>query len=74
MNTYTVHKILQHDFKQLLLIRVNDYEFSLAVYNEHTGQTLMRLTDCTIDEFKRAIAILESPETDPIQMPLSLDS
>lgn len=74
MNTYTVHKILQHDFKQLLLIRVNDYEFSLAVYNEHTGQTLMRLTACTIDEFKRAIEILESPETDPIQMPLSLDN
>ena len=65
MNSYTVHKILQEGSRQLLLVRVSDYEHSLAVYDEHTGTTLMRLTTCTIEEFKRAILLLESPGTDP---------
>ena len=60
MNSYTVHKILQEGSRQLLLVRVLDYEHSLAVYDEHTGTTLMRLTDCTIEQFKRAIVLLES--------------
>lgn len=67
MNTYTVHKILQHGSRQLLLVRVSDYEHNLAVYDEHAGQTLMRLSDCTIAEFKRAIELLESPSADPSQ-------
>jgi hypothetical protein len=65
MNTYTVHKIIQHESRQLLLVRVSDYEHNLAVYDEHTGTTLMRLTACTLAEFKRAIQLLESPETNP---------
>ena len=65
MNTYTVHKIIQHESKQLLLVRTSDYEHSLAVYDEHTGTTLMRMTECTLEELKRAIAILESPPADP---------
>ena len=65
MNSYTVHKILQEGSRQLLLVRVSDYEHSLAVYDEHTGTTLMRLSQCTIAEFKRAILLLESPGTDP---------
>jgi hypothetical protein len=59
MNTFVVHKILQAGSRQLLLIRPNDYECSLAVYDEHTGQTLIRMTTCTIAEFERAIAILK---------------
>jgi hypothetical protein len=62
MNSYTVHKILQHESRQLLLVRVSDYEHNLAVYDEHTGTTLMRLTQCSIEEFKRAISLLESEE------------
>ena len=65
MNTYTVHKIIQHESKQLLLVRTSDYEHSLAVYDEHTGTTLMRMSNCTLVELKRAIAILESPQADP---------
>jgi hypothetical protein len=65
MNTYTVHKIIQHESRQLLLVRTSDYEHSLAVYDEHSGTTLMRMTDCTLSELKRAIAILESPIEDP---------
>ena len=65
MNTYTIHKVCQQGTRQLLLVRVSDYAFSLAVYDEHTGTTLMRMTSCTVAEFKRAIDLLESPETDP---------
>jgi hypothetical protein len=67
MNSYTVHKILQHGTRQLLLVRPNDYECSLAVYDEHAGVTLMRLTSCTLEEFKRAIVLLESQSLDPNQ-------
>lgn len=59
MNTYVVHKILQVDTRQLLLVRPNDYECQLTVYDEHTGQTLIRLTNCTIEEFERAINVLK---------------
>ena len=58
MNTYTVHKIIQHESKQLLLVRTSDYEHSLAVYDEHTGMTLMRMTEPNLTEFTRAIALL----------------
>lgn len=65
MNSYTVHKVCQHGSRQLLLVRVSDYEHNLAVYDEHTGTTLMRLTDCTLEEFKRAIVLLASQSADP---------
>jgi hypothetical protein len=65
MNSYTVHKVCQHGTRQLLLVRVSDYEHNLAVYDEHTGTTLMRLTDCTLEEFKRAIVLLENQSADP---------
>ena len=65
MNSYTVHKVCQHGTRQLLLVRVSDYEHNLAVYDEHTGTTLMRLTTCSIEEFKRAIALLANQSADP---------
>ena len=65
MNSYTVHKVCQHGTRQLLLVRVSDYEHNLAVYDEHTGTTLMRLTSSTLAEFKRAIALLENQSADP---------
>ena len=65
MNSYTVHKILQHGSYQLLLVRVSDYEHNIAVYDEHTGTTLMRLTTSTLVEFKRAIELLETQSADP---------
>ena len=60
MNTYVVHKILQVGTKQLLLVQPSAYECSLAVYDEHTGQTLLRLCNASLEEFKRAIELLES--------------
>jgi len=65
MNTYTIHKVCQEGTRQLLLVRTSDYAFSLSVYDEHSGTTLMRMTTCTLTEFKRAIDLLESPQADP---------
>ena len=63
MNAFTVFKVCTVGSRQLLLVQpYNGVDFSLAVYDEHTGQTLMRMTDCTIVELKRAIELLESNE------------
>lgn len=63
MNAFTVFKVCQEGSRQLLLVQpINDSQFSLAVYDEHTGQTLLRMTDCTVSELKRAISMLESDE------------
>ena len=61
MTSYTVHVVVKHRTRQLLLVQgFGDTPISLAVYDEHTGTTLMRMTEPTIDEFKRAIAIMEA--------------
>jgi hypothetical protein len=59
MNTYVVHKILTVGSRQLLLVQPDAYSCSLAVYDEHTGQTLMRLSNATIEEFERAISLMK---------------
>jgi hypothetical protein len=59
MTSYTVHVVCKHHTRQLLLIQgLGDTPISLAVYDEHTGTTLMRMTEPTLDELKRAISIL----------------
>jgi hypothetical protein len=61
MTSYTVHVVCKHDTRQLLLIQgLGDTPISLAVYDEHTGMTLMRMTEPTLAEFTRAIAILSA--------------
>lgn len=61
MTSYTAHIVCTHLTKQLLLIQGHgDTPISLAVYDEHTGATLMRMTQPTLAEFARAIAILGS--------------
>lgn len=58
MNSYSVYKVLVVESRQLLL--VNDgVKFSLAVYDEHTGQTLVRLCEPTVDEFAHALTVLK---------------
>mgnify|MGYP003349541056 CR=1 FL=1 len=59
MTAYTVYKILSHENRQLLLIKMPNDTYQLSVYNEHEGNTLMRLTDPTLENFERAIAILK---------------
>lgn len=55
---YSVFKIIQKDDRQLLLIKQSDDSFSFAVYDEHTGNTLMRMSEPTLENLAHAIKIL----------------
>jgi hypothetical protein len=59
VNTYVVHRILQVGSRQLLLVQSDAYTCNLAVYDEHTGQTLMRLCNASLEDFERAIQLLK---------------
>jgi hypothetical protein len=59
---YTVFKILSHDDMQLLYIKQSDDSFSLAVYNEHTGSTLLRLAQPTLENLERAIKVMRGQD------------
>jgi hypothetical protein len=64
MTSYTVHKVLTHGTRQLLLVQgIGESEFNLAVYDEHTGTTLMRMTRPTVDEFERAIELVKHEQS-----------
>ncbi|CAB4241706.1 hypothetical protein UFOVP71_244 [uncultured Caudovirales phage] len=56
---YSVFKILQEGGRQLLLIKQADDSFSFAVYDEHSGNTLMRMSETTIESLERAIAVIK---------------
>jgi hypothetical protein len=56
---YSVFKILQEGDKQLLLIKQADDSFSFAVYDEHTGNTLMRMAKPTLENLELAIDIIK---------------
>lgn len=57
---YTVFKICEQDSRQLLLVQdKGSDEFNICVYNDHTGETVMRLNKPTVENFKRAIQYLE---------------
>jgi hypothetical protein len=55
---YTVFKIANHGSNLLLLIKTGD-EFSLSVYNENSGNTLMRPTESTLENLELAIKVLK---------------
>ena len=60
MTSYTVHKVLTHNSMQLLLVQGREgNSMELCVYNEHTGNTAMRLCSPTIEEFERAIQLIK---------------
>lgn len=59
MTSYTVFKILEHQQRQLLLIGEANGSFRVAVFNEHKGQTLLRMTEPTLENFERAIRVLK---------------
>ncbi len=57
---YTVFKLLSENNRQLLLVQDKGGEtFQICVYDEHTGNTLMRLTKPSVEEFERAISIIK---------------
>jgi hypothetical protein len=64
---YTVYKICEHESRQLLLVQSKGSdEFNLCVYNEHTGETVMRLNKPTLENFKTAIRAVETGMVDDL--------
>lgn len=59
---YTVFKIANYESNLLLLIKTGD-EFALSVYDENTGNTLMRPAESNLANLERAIAILKETAT-----------
>ncbi len=60
MTSYTVYKILEQGSRQLLLVKNFDGDsVHICVYDTHTEHTIMRMTEPTIAEFRRAISLLE---------------
>ncbi len=55
---YTVFKIATHGSNQLLLVKSGD-ELGVSVYNEHTGNTLMRMAEANLENLEMAISILK---------------
>jgi hypothetical protein len=62
MSSYNVTKIASVDTRRLLIIIGQDDVPMVSVYDEHTGQTLVRMTESTVTNLKYAISILETGE------------
>lgn len=61
MTAYTVLKILAVEQRSLLLITTQgQLDYSISVYDEHTGQTLVRQCAPTLENFRLALRVLES--------------
>jgi len=59
---YNVAKIASYDSRQLLLIKGADNIPMVSVYDEHSGQTLMRACESNFDNMKHALHVLETGE------------
>jgi hypothetical protein len=57
---YNVAKIASYDSRQLLLIKGTDNIPLVSVYDEHSGQTLMRACESNFDNMKHALWVLET--------------
>ncbi len=57
---YNVAQIASYDSRQLLLIKGTDNIPMVSVYDEHSGQTLMRACESNFDNMKHALWILET--------------
>ena len=62
MSSYNVTKIAAVDSRRLLIIIGGDGVPMVSVYDEHSGQTLVRMTESTVANLKYAIGILETGE------------
>jgi carbamoylphosphate synthase small subunit len=63
VSSYNVTKIAAVDTRRLLIIIGQDGVPMVSVYDEHTGQTLVRMTESIVANLKYAIAVLETGET-----------
>ena len=57
---YNVAQIASYDSRQLFLIKGADGIPMVSVYDEHSGQTLMRACESNFDNMKHALWILET--------------
>lgn len=62
MSSYNVIKIAAVDNRRLLIIIGMDGVPMVSVYDEHSGQTLVRMAESTVENLKYAIGILENGE------------
>ena len=62
MSSYNVTKIASVDTRTLLIIIGGNGVPMVSVYDEHLGQTLVRMTESTVANLKYAISILETGE------------
>lgn len=62
MSSYNVTKIASVDTRRLLIIMGQDGVPMVSVYDEHTGQTLVRMSESNVENLKYAINILEKGE------------
>ncbi len=61
MTAYTVYKITMVDTRSLLFIQaVGTNQYMVSVYDEHTGQTLMRQAEPTVPNLQLALTILST--------------
>lgn len=59
---YNVAQIACFDSRKLLLIKGVDGIPMVSVYDEHSGQTLMRACESNFDNMKHAMYVLETGE------------
>ena len=62
MSSYNVTKIASVDTRTLLIIIGSDSVPMVSVYDEHLGQTLVRMKESTVENLKYAIGVLETGE------------
>ena len=62
MSSYNVTKIASVDTRTLLIIIGSDRVPMVSVYDEHLGQTLVRMTESTLDSLQYALSVLENGE------------
>ena len=62
MSSYNVTKIAAEDTRTLLIIIGSNGVPMVSVYDEHLGQTLVRMVESTVENLKYAIGVLETGE------------
>lgn len=60
---FSFFKILTHENKQFLCVEIEKDKFGLAIYNEETGNTLLRPVECNLENLERAIRVLKGIDT-----------
>lgn len=60
---YNVIRLAQQDFQQLLVVIGKDNDPAITVYDEHHGQTILRMCEPNVENLQRALDILKGKAT-----------